>query len=121
MLSVGGTMPDKCDHLHRCPDCREQWGPYIVVVNSPELSAAHEVKASPSASGWLTMEQASQRLGYSYFWLSRNWRKLGLHPSSPWPGARTKRMFEAKEIEEFLRAHKYTRRGRPRKIREIHA
>lgn len=92
-----------------------------MVVNSPEVSAAHEAKATPAPSGWLTMEQAAERLGFSYFWLSRNWKQLGLHPSSPRPGRRAKRMFELKEIDAFMHAHKYSRRGRPRRIRGTNA
>lgn len=102
-----------------CPDCRDKWGPYIVLVNGSELFPEQQLKLPPP--GWLTMAQAAERLGFSYFWLSRNWRELGLHPSSPRPGPRAKRMFETKEIDEFMNAHKFTRRGRPRKIRELHA
>lgn len=81
-----------------------------------------ETKTAPtSPSGWLTMEQAAAMMGFSYFWLSRNWKQLGLHPSSPRPGAKARRMFEAKEIDEFMRAKKFTRRGRPSKIKELHA
>lgn len=104
-----------------CAKCRDKWGPYIVVVNSPEFSAVHADKVAPPPPDWLTMEEAAERLGFSYFWLSRNWKELGLHPSSPRPGLRMKRMFEVKEIDEFMRAHKYSRRGRPLKTRGIHA
>lgn len=107
-----------------CPDCRDKWGPYILVLNSPEFEASAKAEAkaaSASPSGWLTMEQAAAMMGYSYFWLSRNWKQLGLRPTSPKPGSRARRMFEAKEIEEFMRDNKFTRRGRPRKTREIHA
>lgn len=60
-------------------------------------------------------------MGYSYFWLSRNWKQLGLRPTSPKPGSRARRMFEAKEIDEFMRDNKFTRRGRPRKTKGLNA
>lgn len=104
-----------------CPDCRDKWGPYIMVLNTPEFAVPPESKPAPSPpSGWLTMEQAAAMMGFSYFWLSRNWKQLGLHPSSPRPGVKARRMFEAKEIDEFMRARKFTLRGRPRKVKELH-
>lgn len=117
-------MKRKCEHQRQCSECRDNWGPYIMVLNSPEFEASvkTEAKAAPaSPSSWLTMEQAAAMMGFSYFWLSRNWRQLGLHPSSPRPGAKARRMFEAKEIDQFMRENKYTRRGRPKKIKELHA
>ncbi len=105
-----------------CSDCRDKWGPYIVVVNSPDLAASLDTKPAPSSpSAWLTMERAAAMMGFSYFWLSRNWKQLGLNPSSPRPGVKARRMFEAKEIDEFMRARKFTRRGRPSKIKELNA
>lgn len=122
MLAEESLM--EVDSMRECSKCSGLWRPYIVLLNSPEFedSVKAEAKATSALpSGWLTMAQAAAMMGFSYFWLSRNWKQLGLRPTSPKSGSRARRMFEAKEIDEFMRAKKFTRRGRPRKTKELNA
>jgi hypothetical protein len=59
----------------------------------------------------LTMKQAAEIMHHSYDWLSRNYRRLGLHPTTyGYP-----LLFDAQEIEDCMKHHVKNYRGRPRK------
>jgi hypothetical protein len=61
----------------------------------------------------LTIKQAAERMHHSYDWLSRNHKRLGLHPTSfGFP-----LLFEAQEIDDCMKRHVKNYRGRPRKSR----
>lgn len=70
--------------------------------------------ALPPREGWLTMKEAAKMMGYSYFWLAHNWKRLRLQPTNF--GAR--RMFKDKELDEWLTQHRFTYKGRPVKGRK---
>lgn len=95
-----------------CSKCRDKWGPYIVVVNAPELAAPVEKPVASPPSGWLTMAQAAAKCRCSLYWFSRNWRGWGLHPSRL-----GRLLFDEIEIENLLKGKRLIRRGRPRKVR----
>jgi hypothetical protein len=57
------------------------------------------------------MEEAAEKMGYSYFWLAHNWKELGLHPTN----FGHRRLFEEREIEKYISQHRYSYKGRPRK------
>ena len=78
----------------------------MAVVASQERSVSDYLPKD----GWLTMSQAAAKLRCSYFHLSRNWRRWGLHPTQF-----GKIIFAEKELDDFLRRNRVTRRGRPRK------
>lgn len=106
--------------VHFCPGCGKDLAPYISSVPSLNaqgqrrhgVDAAMPSQPANSNHGWVTMRDAARMMGYSYFWLAHNWQhRLGLHPSN----FGHRRMFEKKEIEEYLQRNKFTYRGRPRK------
>lgn len=70
----------------------------------------------PPQDGWLTMIEAAAKCRCSLHWFSRNWRAWGLRPSKV-----GRLLFDEKEVEAFLRSHRVRQRGRPRKVRGLHA
>ena len=61
----------------------------------------------------ITLKTAAQMLGHGYFWLSRNYMRLGLRPSK----IGGKLLFERKEVEKLLVQRKVRAVGRPRRER----
>lgn len=96
--------------------------PYMSKMNEPAVVASPLVPsvAPPpvvSLSGiptpaWVSMGEAAKMMGYTYFWLAHNWRRLGLHPSD---FSRRRRLFEVAEVQECLRKNRFSYKGRPRK------
>jgi excisionase family DNA binding protein len=72
------------------------------------------IPAPLSTPGWITMAESAKRMGYSYFWLARNWKRLGLRPTN----FGHRRMFEVEGIEECMRRNRFSHRGRPPKGRD---
>lgn len=68
----------------------------------------------PPHDGWLTMTEAATKCRCSLFWFSRNWRSWGLRPAKL-----GRLLFDAKEVEMFLRSRVVQQRGRPRKMRRL--
>ena len=58
----------------------------------------------------LNLKETAQLLDHSYFWLSRNYKKLGLRPSC----IGGKLLFHQGEIARLLDRHRIRARGRPR-------
>jgi transposase len=63
----------------------------------------------------IALKVAAQMLGHGYFWLSRNYMRLGLRPSR----IGGKLLFERKEIERLLNERKVRAVGRPRIARFV--
>ena len=61
----------------------------------------------------VALKVAAQMLGHGYFWLSRNYMRLGLRPSR----IGGKLLFERKEVERYLNQQKVRASGRPRLAR----
>lgn len=86
---------------------------YTLTVDDGKLVrfAQADESAGPKAPSRLTMKQAAEIMHHSYFWLSRNYKRLGLHPTNyGFP-----LLFDALEIEECMKRNTKTYRGRPRK------
>jgi hypothetical protein len=64
----------------------------------------------------IALKTAAQMLGHGYFWLSRNYMRLGLRPSR----IGGKLLFERKEVERLLNERKVRAAGRPRVARFAH-
>jgi hypothetical protein len=104
-----------------CPGCGHLLSTYIGAVHeSSALPMPASSAALPPAAitqqafpnqPWLSMGDAARMMGYSYFWLAHNWKRLRLHPTD----FGNHRMFEAKEIEACMQRNKVTYRGRPTK------
>src|SRR3989339_33170 len=64
--------------------------------------------------GWITLSTAAKRLGHSYYWLSRRWRKFGLHPRT----LGRVLMFRETDIAALIERQSPLGRGRgrPRKV-----
>lgn len=58
----------------------------------------------------LGLWEAAKLLEHSYFWLSRNYRRLGLKPSR----IGGKLLFERADVRSLLKRQKVGKRGRPR-------
>ena len=58
----------------------------------------------------LSLRDAARLLGHGYFWLSRNYIRLGLRPSR----IGGKLLFERREVETFVDQRKIRPAGRPR-------
>ena len=61
----------------------------------------------------IALKEAAPMLGHGYFWLSRNYMRLGLRPSK----IGGKLLFERKEVEKLLNKQKVGAVGRPRAAR----
>ena len=61
----------------------------------------------------IALKEAAPLLGHGYFWLSRNYMRLGLRPSK----IGGKLLFERKEVEKLLNKQKVGAVGRPRTAR----
>lgn len=59
---------------------------------------------------YLNLRRTAARLDHSYFWLSRNYRRLGLRPSR----IGGKLLFERKEVDHLIKRLKIGISGRPR-------
>ena len=59
---------------------------------------------------YLNLRRTAARLDHSYFWLSRNYRRLGLRPSR----IGGKLLFERREVDLLLKRQKVGVSGRPR-------
>lgn len=68
---------------------------------------------SKNQTEMLNLHEAANRLNHSYFWLSRNYKKLGLRPSR----IGGKLLFDKSEIERLIQRRKVGRPGRPRPVR----
>lgn len=75
----------------------------------PNPTALQASLHSKEASAPLNLKQAAEYLDHSYFWLSRNYRKLGLRPSR----IGGKLLFSKKEITHLLTRFRVKSRGRP--------
>jgi excisionase family DNA binding protein len=108
--SVGCREGDhRMDSVAQCPYA-ERAQPAALFGGAP----LGDVPAPSSAPGWLTMAESAKRMGYSYFWLARNWKRLGLRPTN----FGHRRMFEEEGIEECMRRNRFSHRGRPPKGRD---
>jgi predicted DNA-binding transcriptional regulator AlpA len=58
--------------------------------------------SGPAASGLLTVDQASEILGYSKDWVYRNWRKVGGAKKISGRGLR----FDAVELQNWIESRK---------------
>ena len=59
---------------------------------------------------YMNLRRTAARLDHSYFWLSRNYRRLGLRPSR----IGGKLLFERREVDQLLKRQKVGVSGRPR-------
>ena len=62
---------------------------------------------------YMNLRRTAARLDHSYFWLSRNYRRLGLRPSR----VGGKLLFERKEVDQLLKRLRVGLRGRPKSAR----
>lgn len=88
-------------------------------LESEEAASAglgEEEGARLALHGWLTMKEAATKCRCSLFWFSRNWRSWGLRPAKL-----GRLLFDAKEVEMFLRSRVVRPRGRPAKVRRLYA
>jgi hypothetical protein len=88
---------------------------YTLVVEDGKLVQLAQANGSADtgaeSTSRLTMKQAAEIMRHSYDWLSRNYKRLGLHPTSyGYP-----LLFDAREIEDCMKRHIKNYRGRPRK------
>jgi len=81
------------------------------LVLAPQPPAPAPVDPEPL----LTMREAAQLLEHNYFWLSRNYRRLQLHPVR----ISGKILFTRAEIEAALERDKTRFRGRPPRRAEL--
>jgi hypothetical protein len=76
-----------------------------------QLSQVSNPDTGPKTARHLTMRQAAEIMHHSYDWLSRNYKRLGLHPTNyGYP-----LLFDAQEIEDCMKRNVKSYRGRPRK------
>ena len=74
------------------------------------LAAGADPLASADREERIALKAAAQMLGHGYFWLSRNYMRLGLRPSR----IGGKLLFERNEVERLLVQKKVRAAGRPR-------
>lgn len=84
---------------------KETWAQPFVVHDAP-MPADHPL----IDSDYLNLRRTAVRLDHSYFWLSRNYKRLGLRPSR----VGGKLLFERKEVDQLLKRLKIGVSGRPR-------
>jgi hypothetical protein len=84
---------------------KESWAPPFLIHDDAEL-----VDHPLVAADYLNLRRTAARLDHSYFWLSRNYKRLGLRPSR----VGGKLLFERKEIDQLLKRLKIGVSGRPR-------
>jgi hypothetical protein len=90
---------------------------FRLVYEDGRLMKSVELEAEPSTgpalvqSSQITMHETAKLMRRSYFWLVKNWKKIGLHRSAfgrPY-------VFERAEVDSFLRSRRFCYRGRPKK------
>lgn len=64
----------------------------------------------PGGGDYMNLRRTAGRLDHSYFWLSRNYKRLGLRPSK----VGGKLLFERREVDQLLKRLKVGASGRPR-------
>lgn len=77
------------------------------LVLSPAVAAP---STTASEEELLNLVQASEMLDHSYFWLSRNYKRLGLKPSR----IGGKLLFEKRDVFALVKRQKVGAPGRPR-------
>ena len=83
----------------------------LVVADGRVVELVGSDAQAPADEAYVSMKEAARLLHRSYFWLVRNWKKIGLHRSDfgrPY-------VFERKEIDAFLVRNRFRYRGRPTK------
>ena len=79
--------------------------------SSPTITGApDDVEPPENSSDVLALDEAAAELQHSYYWLSRNYRKLGLRPSK----VGGKLLFMRRDIAALLARQQVRYRGRPR-------
>ncbi|MBI3550888.1 MAG: hypothetical protein HY077_00090 [Elusimicrobia bacterium] len=73
----------------------------------PESTGA---SAQPDEDTLMNLTRAAELLDHSYFWLSRNYKRLGLQPSR----IGGKLLFQKEDVFALVKRHKVKAPGRPR-------
>lgn len=115
LVGQNGKVQAKSRSGHSLPPYMSKMNERAVVASPLVPSVAPPpvaIQSSIPTQAWVGMGEAARMLGYTYFWLAHNWRRLGLHPSD---FSRRRRLFEVAEIQECLKKNRFSYKGRPRK------